>query len=192
MRPSTRKGLRKAERAGVRIEVDRGGALLPQHYELYMLSVDRWAQRQHEPAPLARWRARQRDPLEKLQALAQHMGKAFVIVMAFLDDRPISSGITLIGQTAHDIRAAMDRDLSGPTRASELVAWRSLQLACQEGCLMHHLGESGQSRSLAQFKERFGAVPVDYFEYRIERVPYTAVDSFARTTVKRLIRFRDA
>jgi hypothetical protein len=192
MRPSTRKGLRKAARAGVRIEVDRGGALLPQHYDLYMLSVARWAQRQHEPVALARWRARQRDPLLKLQALAQHMGKAFVVVMAFLDDRPISSGITLIGQTAHDIRAAMDRDLAGPVRASELVAWKSLQLACEEGCLVHHLGESGQSRPLAQFKERFGAVPVDYFEYRLERAPYTAVDALARSAVKRLIRFRDA
>ena len=37
----------------------------------------------------------------------------------------------------------------------------------------YHLGESGASRSLAHFKEKFGARPVPYAEYRLERLPLT-------------------
>ena len=74
-------------RAGVRVEIDRTGALLEDYYRLYLLSVDRWAERQHEPRALARFRARRRDPLTKLQAMSEHLGKAFVVTLAYVDDR---------------------------------------------------------------------------------------------------------
>ena len=54
------------------------------------------------------------------------------------------------------------------------------------------MGETGDNKNLASFKERFGAVAYDYCEYRYERVPALAIDRGTRTMVKRLIKFNDA
>jgi hypothetical protein len=191
MSKSARRGTRLAERAGVRVETDRTGALLEDYYRLFVLSVDRWAGRQHEPRALAQFRARRRDPLVKLVAMAETLGKAFAVSLAYVDDKPAFGSITLLGQTAHDTRAAMDKDLIGATCAGDLVQWRTIQLACDVGCSAYHLGESGASASLAQYKEKFGAEPVDYAELRLERLPYTRADQAARSAVKRVLRFRD-
>lgn len=191
MSKSARRGVRVAEKSGVRIEIDRGGALLEDYYGLYLTSVDRWAARQHEPRTLAHARARRRDPLSKLRAMSDHLGKAFMITLGYVQDRPAFGSITLLGQTAHDTRAAMDVDLVAKTYAGDLVQWRSLQVACEEGCPTFHLGESGQSASLALYKEKFGAEPYDYTEYRLERLPYTRADAAARGVVKKILRFSD-
>lgn len=192
MSKSSRRGVRVAERSGVRVEVDRSGELLDEYYGLYLTSVDRWAAKQHEPRALAQARARRRDPLAKLQAMSSHLGKSFVVTLAYVDDEPAFGSITLLGQTAHDTRAAMDVERVGKTYAGDLVQWTTLQLACDQGCPAFHLGESGQSSSLALYKEKFGAQPVDYAELRIERLPYTRTDQAARSAVKKLLRFRDA
>lgn len=189
---SARRGTRLAERAGVRVETDRTGALLDDYYRLFLTSVDRWAAKQHEPRALAHARARRRDPLAKLQAMSDSLGKAFAVTLAYVDDEPAFGAITLLGQTAHDTRAAMDRDRIGATCAGDLVQWRTIQLACDLGCTAYHLGESGASASLAQYKEKFGARPVDYAELRLERLPYTKLDRAARTAVKKVLRFKDA
>ena len=191
MSKSARRGTRLAERAGVRVETDRTGALLKDYYRLFLLSVNRWAERQHEPQALAHFRARRRDPLAKLQAMADTLGKAFAVTLAYIDDQPAFGSITLLGQTAHDTRAAMDRERIGATCAGDLVQWRTVQLACDLGCTTYHLGESGASASLAQYKEKFGAEPVDYAELRLERLPYTRADQTVRSAVKRVLRFRD-
>ena len=189
---SARRGVRTAERAGVRVEVDRSGELLEDYYRLYLLSVDRWARRQHEPRSLARLRASRRDPLEKLKKLSRHLRKAFVTTVAYIDGKPAAGSITVIGQTAHDIRAAMDADLVGRTYAGDLLQWTTITLACDLGCSAFHLGESGRSASLAQFKEKFGARSVDYAELRLERLPYTRGDLAIRAIAKHLLGFRDA
>lgn len=189
---SARRGTRLAERAGVRVEIDRTGALLEDYYRLFVTSVDRWADRQHEPRALAHARARRRDPLAKLEAMADRLGKAFAVTLAYVDDQPAFGSIMLLGQTAHDTRAAMDVDRVGRTCAGDLVQWRTIQLACDLGCTAYHLGESGPSASLAAYKEKFGARPHDYAELRLERLPYTRADQAARRAVKRVLRFRDA
>jgi Acetyltransferase (GNAT) domain len=191
MRSSARQGVRVAERSGVRVEVDRGGELLDQYYRLYLRSVDRWAEHQHEPGALAQWRARRRDPLNKLRTISECLGKAFVLTIAYVDDQPVYGSITLLGQTAHYTRGAMDIALVGKTRAGDLAQWTALQLACDEGCTAFHMGESGQSDSLARYKEKFGAQPVDYSEIRLERLPYSRVDQGIRSVVKKALRFRD-
>ena len=63
--------------------------------------------------------------------------------------------------------------------------------ACGAGCAYYHMGDSGASTSLARFKERLGAVPVDYADVRLERYPITPVDRTVRTAVKKTIGFRD-
>jgi hypothetical protein len=175
MHSSARQGIRVAERSKVRIEIDRSGELLDEYYGLYLLSVDRWADRQHEPHRLARWRAQRRDPLIKLRTLSEFLGKSFVITMAYVENRPAYGSITLLGQTAHYTRGAMDIDQVGTTRAGDLAQWTMLQLACELGCTAFHMGESGESASLARYKEKFGAKPFEYAEIKLERLPYARI-----------------
>ena len=85
----------------------------------------------------------------------------------------------------------MDIERVGATKADSLVQWSMLRLACAEGCRTYHLGESGQSRPRAQFKESVGAVGIDYAEYRYERLPCTRVDQLLRSAAKKMLRFRD-
>jgi Acetyltransferase (GNAT) domain len=191
MHSSARQGVRVAGRSGVRIEIDRSGELLDQYYGLYLISVDRWAARQHEPRALARWRDLRRDPLSKLRAISESLGKACVITMAYVADEPAYGSITLLGQTAHYTRGAMDIERVGTTRAGDLAQWTMLQLACEQGCTAFHMGESGESSSLARYKEKFGAEPIEYAEIKIERWPYTRIDRGVRSVAKKALRFRD-
>jgi lipid II:glycine glycyltransferase (peptidoglycan interpeptide bridge formation enzyme) len=85
----------------------------------------------------------------------------------------------------------MNKDLAAPTNANDILQWRAIEDACSAGCRHYHLGESGTSRSLAHFKEKFAAQPVDYTEYVIERLPLTRLDGVARSAVKRVLCFRD-
>lgn len=188
----TVRNIRTAEKRGVRIERDRDGRLLPLYYELYLESLKRWAEHQHEPQALARWRGMRRDPIDKLYRLAERLGDAFRLNLAFVGDQPAAGSISLLGRSAHYTRGAMDRDLAAPTRANDLLMWKTIEVACDAGCSVYHLGESGQSTSLARFKERFSADPVDYAEIRLERIPVTRIDGALRSGVKRLMGFRDA
>jgi len=172
--------------------LEHSAALLGVHYELYLSSVRRWAHHQHEPASLALRRARSRDPLAKLEAMARHLGHRFCHHVAFHQGRPVASAIVVVGRSAHDTRGAMDRGLAGPVRANDLLQAYALHHAVDHGCRHYHLGESGGSSSLAHFKEKFGARALPYDEIRLERLPITSADTMIRTAVKRAIGFRDA
>ncbi len=191
---STHKNINKAVRRGVTVELDHSGALLPVHYEMYMRSVERWSERQHEPLALARWRARRRDPLSKLQTMADHLGEGFCHFVAYHEGRHVASAIVLLspGSTAHVTRGAMHRELVAPVAAGQLLDATAIRYAVQEGCTRFHMGESGTSSSLAKFKEGFGAVGHHYAEYRFERLPITRVDRGMRAAIKRTIGFKDA
>jgi lipid II:glycine glycyltransferase (peptidoglycan interpeptide bridge formation enzyme) len=188
---SARTAVRKAERSRLVVERDTSGRLLPAYYELYERSLERWAERQHEPRALARWRGRRRDPLHKLEAIARRLGEGCCIWMAFLDGVPTAGIVVMIGPSASYTRGAMDQELAGPTRANYLLHRLAIEHACRAGCRQYHMGETGQSRSLAQFKTRFGARPYAYAEYQVESLPLSAVDRALRSVVKRAIRFRD-
>jgi hypothetical protein len=189
---SARRGVRTAERAGIRIiKTGHSGAHLEDYYGLFLLSVDRSAEQQHEPQALARARARRRDPMNKLQAMARHLGTRFVVTLAYLGDVPVAGSITLFGQTAHGTRSAMERVQMGSTGAGDLVLWTTIKMACDLACTAYRLGESGQSTTLAQFKEKFGARPHHYAELRLDRLPWSRSDAVACAVVKRILRFRD-
>lgn len=188
----TRTGVRKAERAGLVVECDTSGRLVPVFYDLFRRSVDRWARQQHEPLRLARWRAQRRDPLRKFQLVAERLGEACRIWVAWLDGRPAAAILVLQGANASYTRGAMDKELAGPARANHLLHRLAIEDACRAGCRHYHMGESGSSASLAQFKSRFGAAPHRYAEYHLERLPITSLDDRLRRLVKRLIGFKDA
>jgi hypothetical protein len=188
---SARKALRTAERHDVQVKVAADGSLLGDHYKLFMKSVERWARHQHEPLALAAWRARRRDPLEKLQEMSQHLASRMVTAIAYVDGLPAASSIVMLGPTARETRAAMDFDLAARPHASYAVQWATIEAARRFGSHTYNMGESGQSDGISFFKERFGAVAVEHSEYHIERLPLTSANRAIRSGVKRLIGFRD-
>ena len=106
-------------------------------------------------------------------------------------DSLLRLGRVLQDANANYTRGAMDKEVAGPTRANYLLQQLAIEQACEAGCRHYHMGESGTSASMAQFKTRFGARPFPYAEYHLERLPLTAADHHLRTAVKRILRFRD-
>ncbi|GAB2515614.1 GNAT family N-acetyltransferase [Nocardia heshunensis] len=190
---ATRTDVRKARKSGVRIETDTTGRLVPVFYDLLLRSFDRWAEQQHEPLWLTRWRGRRRDPIDKFAVIAERMGERCRISVAWLDDRPAAAIVVLRGGfNAHYTRGAMDQEVAGRAQVNCLLHATAIEDACAAGCRAYHFGETGGSARLAQFKNRFGAQPREYAGYWIERVPVYRADRLVRTGVKRVIGFRDA
>lgn len=188
---TARTAVRKAERSRLTVERDVSGRLVPVFYALFERSLDRWARQQHEPSALARWRGRRRDPMRKFDLLARMLDPALRIWVAWLDGEPAAAILVLQGANAHYTRGVMNKDLAGPTRANYLLHSLAIEEACAAGCLTYHMGESGTSGSLAQFKTRFGARPHPYAEYHIDPLNLTAVDRQIRGAVKRVIGFKE-
>lgn len=188
---SVRRSVKKARKAGLVITDEATAANLTAYYRLYLLSLDRWAQRSREPRWLARRRGIRRDPLRKLEVMADVLGDRFRLWLAWLDGEPVAGSIVLLGNAGHATRGAIDRERAAPTRASHLLEWLALEEAVAGGATVQHLGESGTSASLSMFKESFGARPVTYADHTLERLPVTAADRHLRTGVKRLVGFRD-
>ncbi|WP_210439613.1 GNAT family N-acetyltransferase [Nocardioides xinjiangensis] len=189
---ATRSQVRKAERMGVVVETDTAGRLLPELHALLRTSVDRWARHQHEPARLAQARFARRDPPAKLQTVAARLGASCRVSLARHDGRPVAAILVLQGRNAHYTRGAMDEELAAQTQANRLLHKVAIEAACEAGCRTYHMGESGTSAGLSQFKSRFGAVAHPYDEYVLERVPLSRLDQLARTSVKRVLGVRDA
>jgi hypothetical protein len=189
----TRRHARRAEGQGVVIECDTTGRLMPVFYALYWRSVDRWARQAGQPLPLARLRARWREPFRKYQTIAARLGTACRVYVAWVDGKPAASIIVLHhGSNASYWRGAMDKDLADPSRANFLLHRRSIEDACASGCRHYHMGESGNSASLAYFKEGFGAEAYRYEEYHIERLPFTQLVERARNVASWIARVRHA
>jgi hypothetical protein len=183
--------VRKAERSGLVVRRDTTGDLLPRFYALLEQSVERWAEQQHEPLPLARWRMRRRDPLDKFRSIAAAVPDAFRLYLAEHEGEAVAGILIYHGAGAMYSRGAMDKDKAGPLRANYLLHRVAIEDACDAGCRFYDFGESGASAQLAQFKTRFGAAPAPYHEYVVERLPLTEADRALRGAVKRVIGFRD-
>jgi hypothetical protein len=188
---TARTAVRKADRAGLTVERDTSGKLVPVIYELFERSVERWAREHHEPLPFARWRHRRIHPMRKFEVIADTLGQMCRIWVAWRNERPAAAILVLQGRNASYVHGMMDKDLAGPTRANYLLHRLAIEEACEAGCRYYDMGETGFSHSLAQFKTRFGARACPYAEYHIERLPITALDRCARRLVKRVIGFRD-
>jgi lipid II:glycine glycyltransferase (peptidoglycan interpeptide bridge formation enzyme) len=187
----TRRKVRAAQKNGVVIERDTTGKFASVFHHLYMLSIDRWAEQANEPLPLARMRARSRDPLAKFESIAKTLGEACHIWVATIDGVPAASTIVLQFGNANYSRNAMDKELAGRSGANDLILNTAIQEACEAGCRYFHLGESGSSSGLDEFKSRFGAVGVPYAEYYRERLPIMSANKRVRGIVKKLINFKE-
>jgi hypothetical protein len=187
----TRTAVRKAERLDVVVECDTTGRLIPVFYNLLCRSFDRWAYQQHEPRLLTRLRGQNRDSLRKFQIIAERLGEACCVWVAWVNGKPAASIVVLKYNNVNDTRGAMDKEVAARTGANELIQKLAIEDACKAGCHYYHMGESGNSTSLAHYKERFGAVAYSYAEYRLERFPISRIDHKLRSLVKRLIGFKD-
>jgi len=187
----TRSAVRKGERAGVIVECDTTGRLVPVFYELLRRSFDRWALQQHEPRLLTHLRGQMRDPLRKFQIMAERLGSACSIWVAWVKGQPAAAMLVLQYANVNDSRGAMDKDVTASTGANDLLQSMAIEAACRSGCRYYHMGESGNSASLAHFKTRFGAEAYPYAEYHLERFPFTRIDAELRRIVKRVIGFKD-
>lgn len=188
-----RRDVRRAEHSHIEVEVDRTGRLVPVFQYLYERSIERWAGQQHEPLALARWRRRREFPGERLAAVAARFGEACAIWVAWYAGEPAASIVVLWhGPHAKFWRAAMNRELAHPVRATPLLNRLAIEEACEKGCRCYDMGESTPESSLAHFKAGFGAVARSSPRYSRERLPVSAVERGLRTAVKRVIRFQDA
>jgi len=161
--------LNEAERQQLDVEWDSTGRLLPIFYDLYEESILRWNRH-----PLTQWRARRRDPMSKFRAVMDKARHLTTIWVARHTGEPAAAMITVtFGRTMNYWRGAMNESLAGPSRANYLLHRLAIEKACLGGCTTYHMGETGSSASLSQFKTRFGARPMPYQELRIERIPFT-------------------
>jgi hypothetical protein len=191
-RGTARTAVRKAERSGVEVEVDRSGQLLPVFRELYDKSIERWAAMQHEPLSLTRWRTIRATPPRMLAAVSQHFGKDCGVWVARSQGVPVAAIIILhSGTHAKYWRGAMDKELATPVRANELLHSLAIEQACRDGYRWYEMGQSRPGSPLAMFKEKLGAAMQPGHTLRAERIPLQAIGRVSRNAAKRMIGFRD-
>lgn len=187
----TRNKIRKAEKLGVEIERDTTGKLLGEFEELFQRSLDRWAKQQNEPRWLAHLRAELRDPRSKTEHIMRTMNGKCQIWIARHNGEAVAAALELVDRNIDGLRGASIKELAAPVNANDLLKKAIIESACARGCQFYHMGESGWSEGISRFKERLGARPFLYQEYRLERFPLTKLDQGLRRMVKRVIGFKD-
>lgn len=176
--------IRKATKAGVRVECAFGDALVPVFYELYEAWTRERAERRGLPTALLQTVARRREPRRKFDVAARLLPDNLRIWVAYLNSQPVVAAIQLIyGVHSTYWRGYGLRDVTGRTGATYLLQWQMIEHACRLGCTTHDMGESGGVESLMQFKEVFGATARAYSELYREVVPVTRSIEVLRSTL---------
>jgi hypothetical protein len=184
---SVRRACAKAERSNLDVEWDDTGRLVGVFDSLYRKSVARWAESQVGGVRLAQWRARWHEPRRKFETVAERMGPACRIWVAWRFGEPAAAIVVLTyGDHSTYWRGAMDTDVEAGTRANDLLHRLAIEHACDAGPRYYHMGESDPGSPLARFKRGFGAQEEHYTGYRFERLPLTAVEHHARRAEQRV------
>ena len=169
---TTRKNLRRAESAGVEIECDSSGRLVPIYYELYSSWVRRRAAERNLPTSLMLHRARSRESLRKFRVMAELLNGSSSIWVAWWKGEPIAAMVGLRYKSrAFAFRGYSNMDLANSVRANDLLHRYLIEDACRAGCLSYNMGGSGGVPGLMAYKAKFGAVAVDFPVYTIETFP---------------------
>jgi hypothetical protein len=182
-----RSASRKAPRRGVTVEFGNSTRLAGIFDGLYRRSVDRWARDRHEPVAIRRWLAARREPLHKLTTMADRLGAAFSVGIAWRDGAPVSGIVVLVnGGWATYWRGAMDYELAAHSGANELLHRTAIERATTLGCRWYDFGQSPPG-GVGAFKATFGAVEWPQSLYRFEPIPVTAAHDRARTVARRSV-----
>lgn len=191
-RGTARTAVRKAERSGLDVAVDRSGQAVGVFFDLYEKSINRWAAMQHEPVVLTRWRTIRATSPRMMAAVSRNFGKDCEIWVARANGAPAAAIVVLrSGSNAKYWRGAMDKELATPARANEYLHSLAIEEACRDGCRYYEMGQSRPGSPLAAFKEKLGATLRPGYTLRAERLPLDAVRRRTRDAAKSLIRFRD-
>lgn len=177
-RTGIRSARRKADDAGLVIEVGSSPRLVEDLYTVYLRWVDRRAAERRIPRRVARLRAMRVEPLRRFHTVAATFEQECRIWIARLDGVPIAAAIALFhGGVGIGWRAFSDRGVAGPLRTHELMQYLAVEHACLVGCRYFDMGESGGVATLSHVKDRLGATRHQVSEYALERVPLTRFDS---------------
>lgn len=187
---SGRRTVTKALDGELEIERDTTGRLIPVYRALFDRSIERWAAKSREPRWIARIRAGREDVAGKLEALSKALGDRMITWVASYRGEPAAASIILAANSHFYWRAAMHEEFGPATSASYAIQKLAIEEACDSGSALYYLGESGPSKGLALFKERFGGIGHAYPEVRFERVPMTRANQAARSLVKRAVGYR--
>ena len=164
-----RYNLRKAERAGVEVELDTTGRLVPVFHQIYRAWVDRWAPRSGLPPMLARRLALRQEPLHKFETVAAVLGRDCRVLVAWHRGHAVAAAISLVhGQHAIGWRSYSIKELAAPVAANILTQVTCVADACLSGCRYFDLGQSRGVATLQQYKNSFGATPHWVVDLRIE------------------------
>jgi hypothetical protein len=181
----TRTAIRKAERSDLTVDWDATGKYIPLFYEMFMQWAERRGRERHIPTRVARWSNRRRDPIQRFESIASHLGDSCRVYVAWLDGQPVAASILLLhGHNAFTYRSTSIRELAHPVRANDLVQSQMIQDACSAGCRYLYRGESGGVASLMRYKSGLGAQPVAFKDYSIERLPITAASRQVNRVMK--------
>jgi hypothetical protein len=190
-RGTARTAMRKAEKLGVEVEVDRSGRLAHVYDELHERSVRRRAETEGEPVWLSRWRmSRVSSTPAQVALVAAAFGKDCATWVARRDGEPVAAIIVLsAGGHAKYWRGAMDKDLATPFRANDLLHRLAIEEACDQGRRWYDMGGAHPDSALAAFKTKLGATLRHTHELRARRLPARAGHEArmrAETLVKRV------
>lgn len=187
-----RKSVRRAERRGVEVEVDRTGRRLPVFYELFDKSIERWAAEQHEPLALCRYRNHRANSRAKLATVAQRLGDRCAVWTAWVDGKPAAASIVLRnGAYLTGFKSAADVREFGSTGAVDLLKTAIIADGCATGAAVYDLGESRPGSNLAKFKAAYGAREHHVHVIERERLPLRRTEDLVRTAVRRAVGFHD-
>ncbi|MFB7874106.1 GNAT family N-acetyltransferase [Nocardia sp. NPDC056064] len=176
-RTGIRSARRKAESAGLVIEVGSSPGLVEDLYAVYLRWVDRRALQRRMPRRVARIRGMRAEPSRRFHTVAAAFGDRCRIWVARLDGSPIAAAIAVFhGEVGVGWRAFSDRELAGPLRAHELMQFLAVEHACRVGCRYFDMGESGGVTTLTHVKDRLGGTRQELAEYAFERVPLSRFD----------------
>jgi len=165
----TRNKIRKAEKRGVEVQWGPGSELAQVHWDIYLRWTIGRAKERGIPVSLGLALAKHRESLRRFEIVARRLGDRCRVWVASIDGQPAASTIVLSsGAHAHYWRATSDQALAGPRYPNYLLLARVLEHVAEHGYEYFDMGESGGVRSLARFKEQFGAKPFSYEEVRFE------------------------
>jgi CelD/BcsL family acetyltransferase involved in cellulose biosynthesis len=179
-----RSASRKAERRGVTIASKSSGELIPAFDTLFRSSVRRWARDRRYPVRLMEWRYRRTHPRSRFESVAQALGSACTVWMAWWKGEPVAGIIVLTrGDQVTYWRGAMDMERSRGSGANELLHRCAIEAACDDGRRSYDFGVS-QVDDLRRFKRTFGTHQVPVSSYVLEPIPIAAAEARCYETAK--------
>jgi hypothetical protein len=169
LKPSTRRCIRRAQRSGLTVEIERSEKAMSSYYGLHTLT-----RRRHGLPP---------QPFSFFRSVARHLvgpGSGFIVLVR-RRGRPVAGAVFLgSGETVVYKFGASDPASLGD-RPNHLVLWSAIENLVSSGCRWLHFGRSHPSaEGLLRFKYSWGAEyePLSLFRYHVSSRSWLANCAF--------------